>query len=325
MTHPDRAPLANAQPDFVISRLFDAPRELVWQAWTQTEHLNRWFGPKGCTIPACSMDLRPGGIFHYGMRTPDGREMWGKWTFLEIASPGRLVLISSFSDAKGGVTRHPLSATWPLQTMSTMSLIEENGQTRMTLCWSPHQPTEVERRTFDSAHEGMKQGWSGTLDQLDSYLAAARPQIGRLDEPRVLDLPTRLLARISLTVPRSEIQEVMGSGLQELMGSLAKQGITPAGPWFTHHCAWTRRSSISRFVFRCPQRWPPPVASVPAPGLRCMPYRRVTTAPMRASERHGVGSITGLRPKGSNRRQTFGNAMLPGRRAIRTPHRGARK
>ena len=235
MTPPDRAPLANAQPDCVISRLFDAPRELVWQAWTQTEHLNRWFGPKGCTIPACSMDLRPGGIFHYGMRTPDGREMWGKWTFLEIASPGRLVLISSFSDAKGGVTRHPLSATWPLQTMSTMSLIEENGQTRMTLCWSPHQPTEVERRTFDSAHEGMKQGWSGTLDQLDSYLAAARPQIGRLDEPRVLDLPTRLLARISLTVPRSEIQEVMGSGLQELMGSLAKQGITPAGPWFTHH------------------------------------------------------------------------------------------
>ena len=221
--------------DFVVTRLLAAPRALVWQAWTEVGHLQRWFGPKGCTIPACTLDLKPGGVFHYGLRTPDGQEMWGKWTFREIAPPENLVLISSFSDAQGGVTRHPLSASWPLEMFSTMTLTEEEGKTRLTLRWSPHGANETERRTFDAAQEGMNQGWNGTLDQLESYLAAALPQVGRLDTPRVVDLPTRRLARLSLTVPRTEIQNVMGPGLQELLGTLERQGIAPAGPWFTHH------------------------------------------------------------------------------------------
>ncbi len=157
--------------EFVISRSFDAPRAVVWRAWTDAEELKKWFGPKGCTLPYASMDFRPGGIFHYMMRTPDGKEMWGKWTFREIAAPEKLVLVSSFSDAQGGITRHPLSATWPLETLSTTLFDEQNGKTTITIRWSPLHATEQETATFDGAHEGMKMGWSGTFEQLEAYLS----------------------------------------------------------------------------------------------------------------------------------------------------------
>jgi uncharacterized protein YndB with AHSA1/START domain len=158
---------------FVISRVFAAPRELVFEAWTDPEHLVRWFGPKGFTMPACSLDLRPGGIFHYSMKSPDGHEMWGKWTFREIVVSEKIVLVSSFSDARGGVMRHPMSATWPLETLSTTTLTENAGKTALTIEWSPINATEAERKTFDESHVGMQQGWNGTLDQLAVYLAKA--------------------------------------------------------------------------------------------------------------------------------------------------------
>jgi uncharacterized protein YndB with AHSA1/START domain len=75
------------------------------------------------------MDLNPGGRFHYCMKTPDGHAMWGRWTFLEILPPEKLVVVVSFSDAKGGVTRHPMSATWPLETLSTTTFTERAGKT----------------------------------------------------------------------------------------------------------------------------------------------------------------------------------------------------
>ena len=163
-------PTMNSAQGFVLSRVFDAPRKLVWQAWTDPEHLKRWFGPKGFTMPACSMDLRPGGVFHYGMKSPDGHEMWGKWIFKEIVPPEKLVVVASFSDAKGGVTRHPASATWPLEMLSTTTFTEHAGKTTLTLRWAPHKATEEERKTFNSAHAGMTQGWGGTMAQLEAYL-----------------------------------------------------------------------------------------------------------------------------------------------------------
>ena len=155
---------------FVISREFAAPRELVWRAWTDPEHLQRWFGPKGFTMPTCAMDFRPGGIFHYGIKSPDGHEMWSKWTFVEIVPPEKLVAIVSFSDAQRGVTRHPMSATWPLETLSITTFTEHGGKTLLTLQWTAHHATEIERQTFDGAHDGMTQGWGGTMDQLTAYL-----------------------------------------------------------------------------------------------------------------------------------------------------------
>lgn len=156
---------------FVITRTFDAPRELVWKAWTDEAHLKNWFGPKGVTIPACKLDLRVGGIFHYCMRMPDGKEMWGKWTFREIVAPQRLVLVNSFSDANGGITRHPLSASWPLETLSTTTFTEQGGKTLLTIEWSPYNASAEERATFDAARPSMTQGWTGTFEQLEGYLA----------------------------------------------------------------------------------------------------------------------------------------------------------
>jgi uncharacterized protein YndB with AHSA1/START domain len=164
----------NVGKEFVITRVFDAPRELVWKAWTERERLMQWFGPKGFTLTTAKMDLRPEGSFHYCMRSADGKEMWGKFVYREIAAPERIVLVNSFSDAKGGITRHPFSATWPLEMLSTTTLAEQRGKTALTIKWSPLNATEEERKTFDSAHAGMQQGWTGTFDQLAEYLAKVK-------------------------------------------------------------------------------------------------------------------------------------------------------
>jgi uncharacterized protein YndB with AHSA1/START domain len=99
------------EPVFVTSRVFDAPRDLVWAAWTDPKHLVHWWGPKGFTVVKCDMDLRKGGRFHYGLKAPDGSMMWGKLVFRDILPPKELVAVVAFSDEKGGVTRHPFAPT----------------------------------------------------------------------------------------------------------------------------------------------------------------------------------------------------------------------
>lgn len=156
--------------EFVISRVFDAPQELVWKAWTEPDRLMQWFGPKGVKMPACKMDFRPGGTFHYCMLAPDGHEMWGKWVFREIEAPARLVLVSSFSDADGGLTRHPMNPQWPLETLSTTTFEAQGDKTLLTIQWTPVNATVEERTTFARSHASMQQGWGGTMEQLENYL-----------------------------------------------------------------------------------------------------------------------------------------------------------
>ena len=157
--------------EFTITRVFDAPRELVFDAWTQEKHLKEWFGPAGCAIVDSKLDLRPGGFFHYGMSFMDGRVMYGKWIFKEIQRPERIVLISQFSDAKGGLTRHPGSPDWPRETLSTTTFETQGGRTLLTLRWKPYNASELERSTFMAGAASMEQGWGGTFKQLDDYLA----------------------------------------------------------------------------------------------------------------------------------------------------------
>jgi uncharacterized protein YndB with AHSA1/START domain len=158
------------QNEFVISHVCNAPRLEVWKAWTERERLMQWYGPQGYTTPYAELDLRPGGVFHYAMHGPDGGEIWGKWTFSEIDTPERLVLINSFSDAQGGITRHPMSPNWPLETLSTTTFESLGNKTRLTIHWSPWLATELERTAFAEAYSGMEQGWNGTFAQLDTYL-----------------------------------------------------------------------------------------------------------------------------------------------------------
>jgi uncharacterized protein YndB with AHSA1/START domain len=164
--------LSSLDNPFVISRTFDAPRALMFDVWTEPEHLSRWFGPKGTKIIFAKNDLRRGGVFHYGMRSPDDTEMWGKWAYREIVPPQRLVFISSFSDEQGNVTRHPMAEGWPLETLSVITFTEdEAGRTTVTIRWSAIDATEAERALFAASHDSMNGGWSGTFEQLGAYIA----------------------------------------------------------------------------------------------------------------------------------------------------------
>lgn len=163
--------------DFVISRIFDAPRGLVWQCFTQADRMKAWWGPAGVKIAKSRMDFRVGGIYHYGMENAAGDIMWGRMLYREIASTERIVFINSFSDEAGGLTRHPLAPNWPLQMLSTFTFEEQSGgKTKFTVRWQPYEATAEEQAAFDAGHASMTGGWSGVFDKLEAYLARMQQQ-----------------------------------------------------------------------------------------------------------------------------------------------------
>ncbi|QIF04703.1 SRPBCC domain-containing protein [Roseimicrobium sp. ORNL1] len=167
------AEAAAAVQPFVITRTLNAPRDLVWKAWTEPERLAQWWGPKGCTIKVHQLDLRPGGIFHYTMSFPGGGDdMWCRFAFREVTPPQRIVWVNSFSDAEGGITRPPFDDNWPLEILNEVTLTEENGKTQLTLHATPINATAEEVQTFDTNRASLNQGYSGTWDQLEEYLAS---------------------------------------------------------------------------------------------------------------------------------------------------------
>jgi uncharacterized protein YndB with AHSA1/START domain len=159
-----------AQP-FRLERPFKASCDQLFQAWTDADLLRRWFAPVGMMISQAQMDLQPGGAFLYALKAPVGLEMWGKWVFQEITPPNSLTFIQHFSDAAGSVTRHPLSLTWPLQTLTVASFEAKGEAALMRITSTPLSPTPAEIVTFNAAQPLMQQAWTGTLDQLERYLA----------------------------------------------------------------------------------------------------------------------------------------------------------
>jgi uncharacterized protein YndB with AHSA1/START domain len=167
------AAVASTEKPFTISRTFNAPRNLVWKAWTEAERLAQWWGPKGCEIRVIKLDFRPGGIFHYAMAFQPGQEMYGRFMYRDIAAPECMEYISSFSDPEGGITRAPfggIAADFPLEVLNIMTLTEQGGKTTMTLRGGPVYPSEAERKCYAGMAESMQQGFAGTFDKLDDYL-----------------------------------------------------------------------------------------------------------------------------------------------------------
>ncbi|MGH7740254.1 MAG: SRPBCC family protein [bacterium] len=159
---------------FFINRSFNASQVLMFNLWTDPEHLNRWMAPKGTTMKMIRRDFRLGGESFYSMGMEDGSgpPMYGKIQYLEIVPPQRLVYAQQFCDENGNVARHPLSPTWP-ETMLTTVVFTPEGedQTRVTLTWEPYgAPTAAEIETFTQAREGMTGGWTGSFDKLEEYL-----------------------------------------------------------------------------------------------------------------------------------------------------------
>lgn len=156
---------------FALERWFDAPRDLVWEVYTKAEHLAKWWGPPNFDWVKGTIDLKPGGMFHYGMRGPNGQIMWGKFVYREIVRPERLVFVNAFSDEQGGTTPNPWMPDWVLETLNTVTFREETGGTLISMRGEPLDATETQRQMFKGAKAQMRAGFKGTLDKLDAYLA----------------------------------------------------------------------------------------------------------------------------------------------------------
>ena len=156
---------------FEISRTFDAPRDLVFRAFAEAERLAQWWGPKGFEIEVKKLEFRPGGIFHYRMVGRDGNDMWGRFIYREIVAPERIVWVNSFSDPEGGLTRAPFAETFPAEILNVMTLTEQDGKTTLSLRGGPIGATAEEQQFFEGMFASMRQGFGGTWDQLEAYLA----------------------------------------------------------------------------------------------------------------------------------------------------------
>jgi uncharacterized protein YndB with AHSA1/START domain/dihydrofolate reductase len=155
--------------EIVIARVFDAPRELVWKAWTDPEHLRRWWGPKNFTSPVCKIDLRVGGKYLSSMRSPEGQEFWSTGVYREIVPPERLVMTDSFADKEGNVvpaSHYGMSGDWPLELLVTVTFEDVGSKTRMTL---RHEGIPAGKMSEDT-----KAGWNESFDKLADELAKAR-------------------------------------------------------------------------------------------------------------------------------------------------------
>ncbi|MBS1493224.1 MAG: SRPBCC domain-containing protein [Bacteroidetes bacterium] len=161
----------NQENELVITRELDAPRDLVWKAWTDAEALAQWWGPKGFDITVHKLEFKPGGQFHYNMKAHNGFEMWGLFTYKEINAPEKLVFINSFSNEKGEITRAPFfDGKWPLEILNVMTLSENNGKTTLTLKGGPVNANAEELAAFESNRKSMQQGFAGTFEKLEQYL-----------------------------------------------------------------------------------------------------------------------------------------------------------
>jgi uncharacterized protein YndB with AHSA1/START domain len=168
----------NVRAGLTITRVFDAPRELVWKAVTEGERLMHWWGPKGFTPLTCEVDLRTGGTFRFSLRAPDGSVMWGKWVYGEIVAPELLVSVVSTTDEDGNPMGHPMSRNFPVEMLYKMTLSEHGGKTTMTISGTPFNATEEERKAFEAGRDHMEQGFDGTLGKLVAYLAKAQGRVG---------------------------------------------------------------------------------------------------------------------------------------------------
>ena len=154
--------------ELVVTRVFDAPRELVFRSWTEPERVRRWWGPEGFTMPYCDIDLRPGGVFLRCMRSPGGQDFWVTGVYREIVAPERLVFTDSFADAEGNVVppaRYGAGPDMPLERLVTVTFEERAGSTRVTVRHAGL-PSGVDR-------DLVRYGWAGGLESLSGYLAEA--------------------------------------------------------------------------------------------------------------------------------------------------------
>jgi uncharacterized protein YndB with AHSA1/START domain len=156
--------------EFIIVRTFNAPLDLVWKLFTESEHLTHWWGPKDFKMKVNKLELKPGGTFHYGLESPDGSMIWGKFIYREVIPQNKIVFIMSFSDEHGATAYTPFGGSWPLETLNTMTLSAKGNKTTVTITAIPHNATAEEQQAFIEEFKGMNEGYGGSFDKLDEYI-----------------------------------------------------------------------------------------------------------------------------------------------------------
>ena len=155
----------NETERMVVTRVFDAPRELVWKAWTDPKYVMQWWGPKGFTAPVCKIDFRVGGKFLFCMRTPDGQEGWNGGEYHEIVLHEKIVSSMYFADSKGNRIEAEGTEHEAIEGVHDVVLFEDlgNGQTKLTFIGNETMQNAIESGQL----EGMKQ----VLDKVAKVVA----------------------------------------------------------------------------------------------------------------------------------------------------------
>jgi len=150
--------MGNEEQELVLTRVFDAPRELVFKAWTDPKRVAQWWGPHGFTNPVCELDARPGGAIRIHMRGPDGTVYPMTGVYQEVVEPERLVFTSAALDEKG----HPL-----FEVLTTVTFAEQGAKTKQIL------RARVIKSTAQAAPylAGMEAGWTQSLERLSAFVA----------------------------------------------------------------------------------------------------------------------------------------------------------
>ncbi len=157
----------NETERMVVTRVFDAPRELVWKAWTDPNYVKQWWGPKGFTAPFCRMDFRVGGKFLFCMKAPDGQEYWNGGEYHEIVPLEKIVSSMYFADSKGnkvepaqyGIEHEAIDGAHDVILFEDLG----NGQTKLTFIGN-----ETMQNAIDS---GQLEGTKQILDKVAAVVA----------------------------------------------------------------------------------------------------------------------------------------------------------
>ena len=196
MTRTAKAELPDSA-DFTISRVFDAPRDLVFKCWTDAGHLARWWGPKGFTNPVCEMDVRPGGAFRIVMRGPDGTDNPMKGIFREIVPPEKIVKSDDLSEESDAwfdlvIPDRPKGERKPwIDLLTTISFDDLGGKTKVTV----HMQFDTTAMRDNFVRVGMEEGWNGSFDKLDDLLDAIKGSDREIVMSRLIAAPRDLVFR----------------------------------------------------------------------------------------------------------------------------------
>jgi uncharacterized protein YndB with AHSA1/START domain len=239
--------------DFVITRVFQAPRELVFAAWTEPKHMAQWWGPRMFTAPVCEMDVRPGGKFRLVMRGPNGSDHPARGVYREIVRPSKLVMVMDHSELPEewhdivNPHRDKTKGRPAYAAHMTITFEEDAGKTTLTV-----------RSRFESAAVrdmflklGMTQGWSSSLEKLADHLEDRALVIQRL-----VDAPAELVWQ-AMTDPKHVVH---WWGPRGFTTTVEQMDVRPGGQWihvmhgpdgteYPNHCVFSEVAPPHRLVF----------------------------------------------------------------------------